>query len=60
MNVFGNKWKRKVAQATSWIGLELTAGYQNYINSHQSNFPQWQYLTVFKNLEILDAKSDCL
>jgi hypothetical protein len=60
MNTFGNNWKRKVAQATSWIGLELTASYQNYINSHQSNFPQWQYLTLFKNLEILDAKSDCL
>lgn len=60
MNVFGNNWKRKVAQATSWIGLEETAGYQNYINSHQSNFTQYGYIRFFKNVEVLDAKSDCL
>jgi hypothetical protein len=60
MNTFGSNWKRKVAQATSWIGLEQTAGYQNYIDSHSSNTLQKLYLEVFKNIEILDAKSDCL
>jgi hypothetical protein len=60
MNTFGNNWKRKVAQATSWIGLEQTADYQNYIDSHSSNTLQRLYLEVFKNIEILDAKSDCL
>lgn len=60
MNIFGNRWKQKIAQATSWIGLEETAGYDNYIDSHQSNFPQWQYLTLYKNTEILAAKSTCL
>lgn len=52
--------KRKVAQATSWIGLEKTAEYQNYKNSHLSNFLQYQYITVFKSIEVLDAKSTCL
>ncbi|MCK6607624.1 MAG: hypothetical protein L6Q46_04875 [Flavobacterium sp.] len=60
MNVFGNRWKQKVAQATSWIGLEETADYQNYINSHSSNILQKLYLEVFKSIEILDAKSTCL
>jgi len=60
MNVFGANWKRKVAQATSWIGLEQTAGYQNYKNLHQPNFQQYQYITVFKSIEILNAKSTCL
>ncbi|WP_291136890.1 hypothetical protein [Flavobacterium sp. UBA7663] len=60
MNIFGNRWKQKIAQATSWIGLEETAGYDNYIDSHQSNFTQWQYLTLYKNTEILAAKSTCL
>jgi hypothetical protein len=60
MNVFGTNWKKKVAQATSWIGLEQTAGYQNYIDSHLSDFPKYQYLNLFKNVEILNAKSNCL
>lgn len=60
INVFGNNWKRKVAQATSWIGLEETTGYQNYRDSHLSNILQHQYVTAFKNTEILDAKSTCL
>jgi hypothetical protein len=59
MNFFGNRWKQKVAPATSWIGLEQTEGYQNYINSHSSFILQKLYLEVFRSIEILDAKSTC-
>lgn len=59
MNFFGNRWKQKVAQATSWIGLEQTEGYQNYINSHSPFILQKLYLEVFRSIEILDAKSTC-
>ncbi|WP_445712155.1 hypothetical protein [Flavobacterium sp.] len=60
ISVFGNRWKQKVAQAASWIGLEKTQGYLAYIDSHLSDFPKYQYLNLFKNVEILDAKSNCL
>lgn len=60
MNLFGNRWKQKVAQATSWIGLEQTAEYISYVDSHLTNISQYQYIVYFKNIEVLDAKSNCL
>lgn len=48
-NVFGANWKQEVSKAVSWIGLEGTIEYNNYLNS---------YTDPFKQAYILGAKSE--
>ncbi|SEA77070.1 hypothetical protein [Psychroflexus halocasei] len=56
-NIFDADWKLQVSDAVSWIGLELTSEYLNYV-SQINNPAKQQYILDFRN-KINDAKNNC-
>ncbi|GAA3792578.1 hypothetical protein GCM10022271_26140 [Corallibacter vietnamensis] len=59
ISAFGaTDWKQKVAEAASWQGLELTDGYNDYINTFSSNITQLLYINAFDN-KLQTAKNEC-
>lgn len=58
INLFGNTWKEKLSEAASWIGLEATDGYIDYLNSYSTNYLQLLYITDFKT-KLNNAKKTC-
>lgn len=59
-SIFGSDWKTEISEAVSWIGLESTNEYDNYVNYiNQLNDPAQQlYLLNIKN-KVLNAQDDC-
>ena len=59
ISLFGsNNWIEKIAEAISWIGLENTQEYTNYINSIVNPI-ELLYILDIRN-KIQSAKSNCL
>ncbi|QHI36725.1 hypothetical protein IMCC3317_20950 [Kordia antarctica] len=61
IGIFGAmNWKEEVAKAISWIGLEGTIEYNNYIDNYtgNTNVAKFFYITGIK-LKIETAKNDC-
>ena len=60
MNVFGSNWKIEVSKAASWIGLELTSQYTDYLSNYSgpNNFQKLQYVAGIKG-KISNANSNC-
>jgi len=59
ITTFGvNNWIEKVAEAVSWIGLEDTTEYQNYLNSYPNNSIQYFYISSI-NSQIITANKNC-
>jgi hypothetical protein len=60
ITIFGQlNWKEEVAKAASWIGLEGTAEYINYIDSYTTQPLKFVYITDIK-FKLQNAKTDCL
>lgn len=58
-NLFGNNWKSEISKAVSWIGLEKTDGYSDYINNYGTNVQQFIYIQQIRN-NISNLNSNCL
>ena len=57
--LFGEfNWKEEVAKAASWIGLEGTTEYLEYVDSYTSEPFKFAYITDIK-FKLQNAKSDC-
>src|SRR5690554_4471475 len=54
-NVFGNNWKQEVARAVSWVGLEKTNNFLDYIASFGFNI---QKINFAQNIKIKIATSN--
>jgi len=57
-NLFGSNWKKEISKAVSWIGLEKTDGYANYINNYSSSIQQFIFIQQIRN-NISNLNSDC-
>ena len=58
-SLFGNNWKREISKAASWMGLESTDGYINYLNGYSNNFQQFLFIQQIRN-NVSNLKSDCI
>ncbi|HEX8577875.1 MAG TPA: hypothetical protein VF677_16440 [Flavobacterium sp.] len=58
INLFGSSWKREIAKASSYVGLEKTSNFINYINGYSSNTSKFLYLMDFRN-KMSTANNDC-
>ncbi|WP_430413127.1 hypothetical protein [Kordia sp.] len=61
ISIFGNmNWKEEVATAISWIGLEGTSEYLDYLNNYSApaNFLKLAYISQI-NQRIQTAKNNC-
>lgn len=56
-NVFGEDWQQEVSEAASWIGLESTSEYANYINGF--NDPNKQSYVLDIKFKVFNALNDC-
>jgi len=56
-NIFGVDWKSEIAEAASWIGLESTNEYANYINQINNTIKQL-YILDIQN-KVFNAEYDC-
>ena len=59
ISTFGTNWRRELAKGVSYIGLENTTEYQNYINEYSLLPIKILYLTDIRN-KISTAKNTCL
>ncbi|MBO6185479.1 MAG: hypothetical protein J6O88_12450 [Chryseobacterium sp.] len=57
-SIFGNNWKTELSKAVSWIGLENTADYNNYINNYSSSVSKLTYLSQIRT-KIQNLKNTC-
>lgn len=47
--IFGNDWKQELAKGISWVGLEKTEGYNNYINAYSNQIAKILFLSQLRN-----------
>ena len=57
-NVFGNNWKQEVARAVSWIGLEKTNNFLDYIASFGFNIQKINFAQNIK-IKIATLNKNC-
>ena len=59
ISIFGlSNWKQEIARAVSWIGLEGTSEFGDYLNSYSFAPTQLLYINDIRN-KILTANSNC-
>ncbi|MCD0478144.1 hypothetical protein LPB90_06725 [Chryseobacterium sp. LC2016-29] len=58
LNTFGSNWKKELAKAISWIGLEATSEYESYFNSYVSSPNKYFYIKEIRN-KILNSNNGC-
>lgn len=58
ISTFGTNWKREISKGVSYIGLENTPEYQNFINEYSLLPIKMLYLTDIRN-KIATAKNTC-
>ncbi|HQA75282.1 hypothetical protein, partial [Flavobacterium sp.] len=56
--VFGINWRTKLAEAVSWIGLESTIEYTNYINTYSIDIPKFLHISNIRT-KISTANNNC-
>jgi hypothetical protein len=56
--LFGNNWKQEISKISSWMGLEETVGYNNFILSYQGQTAKINYIINIRS-NLLNAKNDC-